>query len=486
MSISINDCIKKLEKNKDAENMLPEYIRQSMYLNYNYASIKFMFDYYTYCETVFEDINPYINTELEKEITDAINQIVEEVFEKEANTEDRMKMADKILEIREEIIERMKVLSEYVDCFIVYEYVLNRLEYRFKEMKEQPSDNDFADNILNYIIEKKDVPAMADDIRSILGQLPMRMARSKYYNTIHDCVALLKGGDKSFLDGFEYSFRSVVMLCKNENMSKYFKEFGSFLNELEGLDYENMDEKLYDIYSEKLKKNTDRLNDLFDLYLQIGELVNSLYVLVVSSKYLESEDIDDVNEKIKMVVRGTNALLMERDCDIWDNDEEIKQREADEKLEWLAKYFTSVEGRQEKYLGDIYAANTAIDDLKKIQKDNIEKLGLENEIKQLGRMAKLTSNSVFADIDENIEGITITDEMAEETAASIIGDLKESFKNKSRLVRRAIMSRGLESMPILFDGLDSIIDYIRFSLEQCDDEAEKYVSKQLILDIMME
>ncbi len=486
MSISIKECIKRLEKNKDVEDMLPEYIKQSMNLNYNYASLKFMFDYYTYCEVVFEDINPYIKTESEKEITDVVNKIVEKAFEEETDSCERRKLADKILEIRDEIIERMKVLSEYVDSFIIYEYVLNRIEYRFKDMEKVPDDDKFVDDILNFLLAKKDVPAMAEVIHSILGQLPMRMARSKYYNIIRNSVALLKGGDISSLEGFEYSFRTVTMLCKNKNMDKYFKEFGIFLNELENLDYENMDEKLYNIYSEKLETNTEKLNNLFDLYLQIGELINFLYVSIVSVDYLDSADDEDTNQKIRMIIRGINALLMGKESDVWDSEEDIKQGEDDDKLEWLAKHFTSIEGRQEKYWGDMYAASTAIDDLKEVQKDNIKRLGFDEQVMMLERMAKLTSNSVFADLEETIKGVTITEEMAEETTTRIIDDLKESFKGRNRFVRRAVMSRSLETMPILFEGLDGIMDYIHFSLEQCDDEAEKYVSKQLIMEIMLE
>ena len=46
MSSKIRDCVKNLEKNKNVEQLLPEYVEQYMAINGSYARIKMMMEYY--------------------------------------------------------------------------------------------------------------------------------------------------------------------------------------------------------------------------------------------------------------------------------------------------------------------------------------------------------------------------------------------------------------------------------------------------------
>ena len=57
-------------------------------------------------------------------------------------------------------------------------------------------------------------------------------------------------------------------------------------------------------------------------------------------------------------------------------------------------------------------------------------------------------------------------------------------EGQSRLVRRAIMANTLEKIPVFFSTPQEVADYISQSLMLCDDEAEKYASKQLIQEMM--
>ena len=63
-------------------------------------------------------------------------------------------------------------------------------------------------------------------------------------------------------------------------------------------------------------------------------------------------------------------------------------------------------------------------------------------------------------------------------------EVKELFNNSSRMVRRAIMANTLEKMPVFFKTSQEVADYVMASLIQCNDEAEKYASKQLILEMI--
>ncbi len=72
--------------------------------------------------------------------------------------------------------------------------------------------------------------------------------------------------------------------------------------------------------------------------------------------------------------------------------------------------------------------------------------------------------------------------MADEAAGKLISEVKELFKNSSRILRRAVMANTLEKIPVFFNTPQEVADYVSLSLLQCDDEAEKYASKEIIMD----
>ena len=78
----------------------------------------------------------------------------------------------------------------------------------------------------------------------------------------------------------------------------------------------------------------------------------------------------------------------------------------------------------------------------------------------------------------------VTEKMAEEAAATLIAECKALFQGKSRMLRRAVMANTLEKMPVFFTSAQEVADYVMNSLSLCDDEAEKYASKQLLLEVI--
>ena len=99
-------------------------------------------------------------------------------------------------------------------------------------------------------------------------------------------------------------------------------------------------------------------------------------------------------------------------------------------------------------------------------------------------MFLLTSNSVFAELEEKALEEKVTEQMAEEATATLIEECKAFFEGKSRMLRRAVMANTLEKMPVFFSSAQEVADYVTTSLSQCSDEAEKYAAKQLLLEIM--
>ena len=98
--------------------------------------------------------------------------------------------ADKLLKLRKNVMDKMQVLTAYVDCFVVYEYILNRIQYRFEDMELLPDDTAFVQDVVNFIFGSKDNVAINDNIHCVIGQLPMRMSRTRYFDIIKESVSI--------------------------------------------------------------------------------------------------------------------------------------------------------------------------------------------------------------------------------------------------------------------------------------------------------
>lgn len=474
MSNRLRECINKLNREKDVHELLPEYLEQSMQLHDGYARIKMMMEYFLFYEVVTEDMNPYIASA--KEMIDRLNAVVRQVYFGEAKEDRAEELTEELLAMRVEVMERMQVLTGYVDCFVVYEYILNRIQYRFEKREQLPEDTAFAQEVMNFIFGSQDTVTVNDNLRMVLGQLPMRMTRSHYFDLIKDCISVYKGSEIEALEGFLYMFRTSAMLYRHPAQGKYFTEFEQVLQELMEADYEHMDEKLYTVYAEKVRISASKLGDLSDLYMQIGQIINEMYTLVVAVPYCQNiEQIASADE----AVQGIYALFTESDCSLWERETLTTE---EQKLAWLEEQLPKVEGIQEQLYDSVNLAEAALDELLEGRKEEIAEAGLADAFERLRQVSLLNSTSVFAELhSEESKGI-VTEEIAVQETEKLVAELKGLFQGRSRMFRRAIMAGTVEKLPTFFHSAQEVADYMMNALNSCDDEAEKYASKQLILE----
>ncbi len=483
MSSSMQDCVRRLGRNRDVEELLPEYIRQSMIVHRDYARLKLMIEYYVFYEIVQEGINPYIDSAAD--IAQKLHQVIDQVF----SGTDRISEAEAgrlkgiLAELRGEVTDRMQVLTAYVDRFVIYEYILNRVQYRFADQEMMPSDADFTQDVVNFLFSTKDTMTINQNIRLVLGQLPVRMTRKHYFDLIRDSISVYKGSDTSSLEEYIYMFRTSAMLYETEDMEKFLTEFIPVLQEFEALDYETLDAAAYAVYEEKLRVNSSKLNDISDLYMLIQRLINALYSVVAAEPYCTG---DGSNMAADTVIQGINDLFLHRDSGVWSNMGEDRPETDEEKLYSLGRYFTQIEGQQEQAYESITMADAILQETMEVQKEKIDALGIAVQFGVLKQLMKLCSGSDFVALEEEAQEDKVTEQQAEEAAGKLITELKDAFARQSRIVRRAVMANTLEKMPVFFTSAQEVVDYVCQSLAQCEDEAEKYASKLLIQGLMSE
>lgn len=480
MKSKIKEYIRGIGKAVPSKEQFQEFLNESMVLHQSYAEIRMMLEYYMFYEMISEGINPYIDSV--QDIVDSLNEKIEIYFEQDPDEKKKEEMAGELLKMREEVIARMRVLTAYVDKTVVYEHVLNRVQYRFEEKEKLPSDEAFAKDLMGFLLSGKDSAAVNENIRMALGQLPMRMSRTRYYELIKNSISVYKGSDRSSLDGFLYMFRTSAMLYKDENEDKYFTEFKQVIRELEALDYENISAEIYQIYGEKIETTAAKLNDISDLYMQIGQLINELYVLCVTGIYIKD---GQVKEDGADAIQGVLSLFLSKESALWAQ-ANLTDASEEEKLAYIGESFVKIEGKQEALFESLSAAETALDNVLEGKSDLLEEYGIKQDYQQLKRLFLLISSSIFAELEQKGAEEKVTEQMADEAAAELISDCKAFFSGKSRMIRRAVMANTIGKMPVFFKNAQEIADYVMDCLSQCKDEAEKYASKQLLIDMMVQ
>lgn len=470
MSSKIRECVKALNQGKNVNTLLPEYVRQSLQLHAGYAGVKLMMEYYIFYEMISEGINPYIDSA--KDVADELNRVIGEYLDalEKGKPGDTNRLESVLLGLRREVTERMNVLTAYVDQFVIYEYVLNRLQYRFEDQEVMPEDSTFVQQVIQFVFGTKDNVVINDHIRSVMGQLPMRMTRTHYFDLVRDSLTVYKDSDRSSLEGFLYQFRTNAMLYRTEGMKEHFTEFIPVLEELASVDYDKLSGEAYEIYAEKIKANASRLNDISDLYLLLAQIINEMYSLVLAS---EQEDSLEKIPSAKLVLRGINELFAGKSRDT-----------EEETLCQLGEHFSSVEGLQETLYESISLTDAILSETAETQKEAIQELNLTEEFNKLMKLEQLTSNSTFAELEQNRAEEKVSGELLEQETGKLVTELKELLKNSDRMVRRAIMANTLEKIPVFFKTPQEVADYFTQSLMLCEDDAEKHASKELIQSLM--
>ena len=164
-----------ITKGKNLDTNLKKYSYGMMDLYNNYSLIRFSMNYYSLAEIYLED-NENSETLFEEEVL----KLVEEVFENENVSSE---IIEKVNTLRNNIINKMKGIISLADIFSIYEYVLNRIEYRFKDGSDivVESDDMFASRIISYILSEKDQMLINTRISEVVRELPVRMTKNKFF-----------------------------------------------------------------------------------------------------------------------------------------------------------------------------------------------------------------------------------------------------------------------------------------------------------------
>ncbi len=411
--------------------------RRQMSMAYRSSFTRLGLNYYTMYEAVYD----------EHSASQKVNQILEEfnrILEAFLKGEGEISPLDTL---RNRLIHDMNILTAYTDCFQIYEYVLNRVERRFVKGKPIPwSVDEFTGRIMEVLAQSEDAGVRNSRIQEILGQLPIRYTKQKFFSMVMERLTVYAGAGKKSLKDVLYMLGTSAMISLPEDMEAEWPGLYKCLEKLRHMDYKNLDKEHYWEAMESIHEASQWINQESGLYLLAADLVNDLYVLFLT----RDQAVGDSEEKQLFF-----SLAQELSS-------AFERKDGQALPEKCQEYLEKLEGIQE-YVMEQFMPDEG-----------------END-PVLSKIVKLTSGSSFA----SLEGHPGEEEPAdrqwiEEKGDAFCQELAKKFEGMPKPVVRAVMAKILSYLPVVFRSYEEVEDYMRTSLEGCTDFAEREACMELL------
>ncbi|MDY5578222.1 MAG: hypothetical protein SPF70_12275 [Lachnospiraceae bacterium] len=469
---------KEIVNGRNPEENIPQFIAALMDIYHKYSYVKLSLNYFTYYEMAGET---KITDERLVNDTKKLNAIV-----KKLSSEDESELDCAVKEtevLRNDVIQMMNGLTAWIDIFNIYEYCLNRVEYQYKDGEEflHQSDEELTRDILKYILSDKDHVVMNGKISETVRQLPIRMTKSRFFELLKEGMKVYKDSEKGSVNDFLYMLRTVSTLDISDEAFKISDDLNEIYREFSNTDFAKLEEEGYNQLRAKLNYAVEYIQNAVDYYMMLAENINDIYVILISSKaylinkvpnLLKGYEKNHVSSIQDTKVIENCARLVEKENQLFDG------TSYEEICEEIEDGFLFLEGKQEKY-SEIFQKYSYLTETI-CQKDS--------DIAILfSKIDKLVSGSVFAGFEDEDELHEMADmQYITEEETVLEQELTDFFKSHNKNINRAVMAHVLAELPVFFNNVEEIKNYIYAALTGCRDKAEKAAVTEIFLSMINE
>lgn len=463
---SINNIIAEIRTGKNIEENLSRFAKELAELYYESALLNLTMTDYTLCE-MLEEREEKVEDKVQV-LIDSIHNILNEYLSKESNGLIREGSIQELDRYRGNIEAKMQILTNYMDILQNYEYILNRIELRYVPDSYEETEENGVQEIIRYLFQEKDNVVVNGRIKEALGQLPVRMARGRFFELIENSFTIYKEADSGSIDSYLYILKTSAMLGSSEEMKKEFPMLHQIRNSLEQADYKNLTKEQYFVLTEQLHLGAEYIRDMVDIYITLVDVVNKLYVVLLTSPYIMS--LESKEEKVcKEILQELNKSLIEKDDKV--------------NLVNLIPKLEETEGKQEKIVIIISQYEGMLSEILESYQDIIPSIMLDKIYQGLAVSQVLMSSSYFAQIDGNRQKPNLDKGYLEKVSKEFLLELRESFQNRNQMINRAVMANIMSKLPVFFKDTEEVMEYVAEVLEQCNDNAEKLASIHIIKEL---
>ncbi len=473
MNKNIKHICKDIRNGKQLEETIPQLFNQLSDQYLVYAKVRLAMHYFSFYETFCDDENTW--SRAAQETLEQLNTIIRECILQRQSGEAREKWIRTIDGIRKSNTGRVEALTAYTDLFQIYEHVINRVEYRFKGTVKAVDEEELAKEILRYIFDSGDNVITNERIKEMLGQLPVRVTKQKYFELIKGSIDAYLGSDTNSLEAFIYILRTSAMLYQEEELKKLYPELWEKKRRLSGISFKDITEEDYREALALLRAAILMLETETTVYIGLQEITNEVYALLLCTPYagMAEAGMEHAGETAARIIGEINKLF----------EDGLKNNPSGELLEML----TELEGIQESISYGLTILEDALYEVKERQRTLTAGLMLEQLLQVLLCSQDLLSSSLFIDFDKQAASEETADEdRIYEEKKALIQELSALFEQSDRMVTRAVMANTMNKLPVFFHDHKEVMDYVLYSLGRCSDEYEKAACVEIINEILEE
>ncbi len=472
MNKETNQIYQNVMKGKELEESLPRFFNCLTDRYHTMAAVRLALHYYSFYESYCDDGEQW--EEAVKAALKQLNLAIGELIAGDRSTGVHEEAVRAVDMLRNDIIHRMKLLTSYSDVCTIREYLLNRIEYRFKPREAWLEDEEFAREVLRFIFETQENAVINDRIREVIGQLPVRMTKLKFFDLIRGSMHEYVGAGQDTLESYLYMLRSSSLLELPKEADPLYPLLWDMKQSLLSQDYQNMSAEEYERAVSELMKTAAFLEKEINVYYSLQEIVNEVYTLLLCDPYagMSAPFYEKEEEAAFQVIRGIY--------------EEFEKGLKQEPSVGLIECFGALEGLQENLGYDLIVLEEALYQADLNHRKLAEGMLVDKHLNLLLLAKDLLSNSLFIDFYEIKSSLPVSEERAGEEADKLIDELTQLFERCDRRVSRAIMANLLDKMPVFFNGHKEVMDYVRNAMEKCTDPAEKAACFEIIMAMINE
>ena len=392
---------------------------------------------------------------LSKELDGIYGRLITEIRDYlERGDAARESVLSAVSKLRAEVVNRSEQVQVFTDSLQIYEYILNRLEYSFRQEDKPFDDEEEARDLLRTIFASKDPTEVNLRIQMMVSQLPVRLTKKRFFDLLKDSFSIYGNSDVDALLGFRYRILSAAAM-QEEPTDSVFADYRKILSALTAADAAGMDADSCKEWQEHIADSADALNSDADYLLAVQECINVFYTVALL-------DSDSADEETKGLMLPAVGAIAEFGLSLLAGRQEELRESA------LAPAFAYMEGRLEPLSERVLKDEAKID----AYCEREEGFRESEEGQRVLLAKKLMSTSSFARLTE--ESVVMVDrERLEEVTKEVMGILERGMEGRSKAYNRSIMASVLKELPVFFNSHTEVMNYVLQSLHNCSNEGEK-------------
>lgn len=367
--------------------------------------------------------------------------------------------------IRERIVTRSEQIQVFSESLMIYEYLLNRVEYSLSDDGTKFDDEEEARDLLRKIFDSKDAAEVNLRIQMMVSQLPVRITKSRFFDLVKEAFSIYSNSDVDALEGFRYRIISAAAMQDRPD-DVIFKDYVRLLESLERRSEEITDMETCREMQDYISDCAEELGVSTEYLMALQECVNSFYTLALL-------DSDSADEQIKGLMLPAIGSIAEFGLSLLAGvQQDLSEGE-------LAPAFAFMEGRMEPLSEQVLKEEAKID----AYREHDEAFAESEEGARILLAKKLMSTSLFARLSEQ-KIVMVTPEKLTEVVDRTIADLKKGLEGRSRGYNRSVMASVLKELPVFFNSHTEVMNYVLQSLHNCSNVGEKRGAAEMLRKLL--